>query len=214
MRSPLPSDDFLPDYLNEIINGELAKGERVVWSEQPIASRYVWPSYLIVLFSIPFTAFSVFWMVMARGIVGHFPAQGGGVFSVFRFFPFFGLPFVLIGLAMLSAPYWVLRKARRTVYSITDRRVLLIEGGILDGVNVRSIGPEQLRDVSRTQYADGSGNLIFQRLYRGVPLYPADPRYRGVPFLQVGFYGIPDVKEVEDLVRELASKAGPGGDGQ
>ncbi len=214
MRYPLPSDGFLPDYLNEIIEGELAKGERVVWSGQPIASRLVWPSFAIVLFGIPFTAFALFWMFMARGIVGRAPNPAGGVFPVFRFLPLFGIPFLLIGLAMLSTPYWMLRKTRRTAYAVTDRRVLLVEGGLLGGINIRSLEPEQLHDVTRTQYADGSGNLVLQRQYRGVPLDPTDPRYRGVPFFQVGFYGIPDVKHVEDLVRELASKAQPAGDGR
>ena len=37
-------------------------------------------------------------------------------------FPLFGLPFVLIGLGMLTAPHWAKRKALRTAYAVTDRR--------------------------------------------------------------------------------------------
>jgi hypothetical protein len=201
-------DDFLPAELSARVDGELAKGERVIWTGQPIAWRFVWPSLFIVLFGIPWTAFAIFWMAIAGGISGHVPEQAPDFFSLFRFFPLFGIPFVLIGLAMLSAPYWALRKARRTVYAITDRRVLLIEGGLLGSVRVRSIEPERLNDVTRTQYADGSGNLILQRQYQG------NAQNRGAQFLNIGFYAIPDVKHVEDLVRELASKAAPADDGR
>ncbi len=203
-----PSDDFLPTELTERLDAELAKGERVVWSGQPIAWRFVWPSVFIVLFGIPWTAFAIFWIATASGIAGHVPGEAPGVFSLFRFFPLFGIPFVLVGLVMLSAPYWALRRARRTVYAITDRRALLIEGGLLRGVSVRSIEPERLNDVTRTQFDDGSGSLILRRQYQG------NVHNRGAQFLNIGFHCIPDVKHVEDLVRQLASKAAPADGGR
>jgi hypothetical protein len=41
-------------------------------------------------------------------------------------FPLFGVPFVLIGLGMLAAPYWMRRKAQNTVYALTDKRALIL----------------------------------------------------------------------------------------
>ena len=41
----------------------------------------------------------------------------------------FGLPFVLIGLGMLLAPFAAFRTARRTVYVVTSKRLMTINEG-------------------------------------------------------------------------------------
>ena len=74
-------------------------------------------------------------------------------------FPLFGVPFVTIGLAMLSAPLWAWRSARRTLYTVTDRRLILFESTGGRAISVRSLEPRALRDVRRTERPDGSGSL-------------------------------------------------------
>ncbi len=148
----------------------------------------------MMLFGIPFTAFSVFWMVMASGGVGRAP---GGVFG---FFPLFGIPFLLVGLAMLLSPLWMLRKARRTVYVVTDQRAIIFDGGGI--TRIRSFGPDQLGDLQRNQRSDGSGDLIFEQKI-------SYSRNNHRPHTtDIGFLAIPEVKRVEDLVRELQRSSG------
>ena len=101
----------LADDLASLVEAELAPGERVEWLDQPLPSRRAWSALPVVLFGIPWTAFSVFWVVAASGF--KVPNFDHG----FGFFPLFGLPFVLIGLGMLSSPYWLSRMAARTVRS-------------------------------------------------------------------------------------------------
>ena len=116
------------------------------------------------------------------------------------FFPLFGVPFVLIGLGMLSSPFWCAGKALRTVYVLTDRRAILLDGGAWGGVTVRSILPGRMVDLRRTQYPDGSGNLILGN-------QPGAGGQNGATLVDFGFMSIRDVKEVEDRVRELIRRA-------
>lgn len=188
-----PTDVILPQDLADLVADEIAPGERIAWVGQPIPSRYARRGLGTALFGIPFTAFAFFWIAVASGF--KMPDFSHG----FRLFPLFGIPFVLVGLGMLSSPFWMYLKATRTVYVITDRRALTVERGLWQGVSVRSFEPERLTDLNRTQYPDGSGNLVFQRDYhvsnRG-----------GGHFTDIGFLAIPDVKEAEDRIRDLVHK--------
>ena len=112
----------------------------------------------------------------------------------FDLFPLFGIPFVLVGLAMLSSPYWMIRKAKKTVYVLTADRAIIFDGGF--STTIRSFGPDRLGDLRRKQRADGSGDLIFERELS----FDNDGDRRSTDH---GFLAIPDVKAVEDMVRQL-----------
>ncbi|NLF32561.1 MAG: hypothetical protein GX591_16930, partial [Planctomycetes bacterium] len=129
------SDVELPDDLRRAVEDELDRDERLYWTAQPIPGRLAMKTLPIMLFAIPWTGFAVFWMAAASGF-GQEGLDGPGMC-----FTLFGLPFVLIGLGMFSAPYWVYRKAGRSAYAITDRRAILLDAGWFGGLNVRSFGP-------------------------------------------------------------------------
>jgi hypothetical protein len=124
------------------------------------------------------------------------PLESGGGWT--WLFPLWGVPFILVGLCMLASPLWARRKAGRTLYVITDRRAIIFEGGW--GITVRSFEPQGLTGLKRRQRSDGSGDLILdQKTWRDSD---GDPRTK-----DVGFFGIEQVKEVEDMLRRLASNA-------
>jgi hypothetical protein len=53
-------------------------------------------------------------MLVGRGnLVRHDPE--GGIGDGFQFFPLFGLPFIIIGLLMMSAPLWAYYASRKAV---------------------------------------------------------------------------------------------------
>lgn len=189
----------LPRELRSQVEMELQSGERVVWMDQPIPARYARSSIGLVIFGIPWTAFSIFWVAMAAKGVSSMKGGMGGMIA--WLFPLFGVPFVLIGLGMLSSPWWARRRAARTAYVITDRRAILFEGGWRGGLNVRSFEPASLRgELQRKQHADGSGDLIFQENVRR----DSDGDRR---VTRVGFMAVRDVKGVEEKIRALAQKA-------
>ena len=184
-------DEFLihPE-TTRLYEQELEGGETTRWSGRPNPSRAAWKVSPIVFFAIPWTAFSLFWIAGASGF--KIPDFSGPA----SFFPLFGVPFVLIGLGMLSAPYWAYRKALKTGYFVTNRRVFIIERKGWSGFRVRTFLPEHLDQLERVQRADGSGDLIFDREYRS-------GRNGNGSIVEIGFIGIPEVREVEALIREL-----------
>lgn len=189
----------IPPELRAMIENELQSGERITWTGQPIPGRTTKGSWGIILFGIPWTAFAVFWTYMASGPLRNTHHNPGPIGYLF---PLFGVPFILIGLAMLSSPFWLRRMAARTVYVLTDRRAILFTGGLRRGsMTVRSFQPDQLRQLQRNQNSDGTGDLIFTQdidTGKNGNQYPRD----------VGFIGIRDVKQVEELVRNLAAQTG------
>jgi hypothetical protein len=199
VRSPVIDsmhEGHLPREIAALIGAELASGERIVWAGQPMPGRFARGSIGVVLFGIPWTAFAIFWMAGASGF--KMPNFSNG----FGFFPLFGVPFVLIGFGMLSAPYWARRKAQRTAYVITDRRALILAGGAWKSTTVRSFEPYRLADLRRVQYPDGTGDLIFERTWKR----DSDGDRQSADH---GFLAIREVKAVEGFVRQLANASPP-----
>ncbi|HEX9952239.1 MAG TPA: hypothetical protein VGB53_10750 [Rubricoccaceae bacterium] len=183
----------LPADLDALARDELARGEAVEWAAPPDARRAALSALGIWIFAIPWTAFSVFWTAMASLTVDDWT-------SLAVAFPLFGTPFIAVGLAMLSAPWWAWRVARRTLYIVTDRRAILFEASGARAIGVRSFRPEALRDVRRTERPDGSGSLVFSQTGGR----DADGDRTLTP---VGFANVRDVRAAEDAVRMLAEQA-------
>jgi hypothetical protein len=187
----------IPASLRNKVEMELRSGERILWTAQPIAARLSRASWPIVIFGIFWTAFSVFWVAAAGWGTSRSSTPGP-----FKLFPLFGVPFVLIGIGMLTSPIWMRKKAAKTVYMITDQRAVILSEGIRGKTRVESYAPAQLQSITRDQFADGSGDLIFEtRTWRDSD---GDRRTS-----RVGFFAVPDVKSVEDHIRTLAQKSTP-----
>lgn len=191
----MSSASDLPDDLRQAMIREFV-GEPIRWSGQPSARSAFWRSAGIWLFAIPWTAFALFWETLSLG--GFFGLGGpkGQQWSWFgAFFVLFGLPFVVVGLGMMAAPLWLARRARRSVWVITPRRIACLTLG-RRGVIVRSISPRDLFAIERTEKPDGSGTL---KLIFGEGRDSDGDKVERSETLQ----GIPDVRRVEDAVRRL-----------
>jgi len=178
--------------LQRIALSELEDGENLLWCGRPNAKRAFVASLAIFLFAIPWTAFALFWMWGASGF-GKAPDGFNIIFSLF------GVPFVLIGFAMMAMPYWAYRKAQKTIYALSDRRVVIIEGG--KSKTVHSYGRGDLGTIKRTELADGSGDLTFAQKHST----DSDGDRRTT---DISLIGIPQVRSVEQMLRE-ALIAGP-----
>lgn len=152
----LPPD--LPDDLSRAVIREFA-GEPIRWAGQPSARTAFWRSAAIWLFAVPWTLFALFWETLALGSFSAIGETGGGPWSWFGLvFVLFGLPFIVVGFAMMAAPVWLARRARRSVWVITARRIALMTLG-RRGATVRSILPLAIFAIERSERADGSGSL-------------------------------------------------------
>ncbi len=208
MNEPfLYGDSRLPDELDARVRSELDQGEQLLWVGQPQPRRFARATIPIVLFGIPWTAFAIFWTAMASGLArggGPVPNAGpGALFSIC--FPLWGVPFILIGLGMLSSPFWAGRKAKRTCYALTDRRAILFEAGTFGSVVVRSYRPSGLTKMFRRENADGSGDLVFEEITQ---VRSTNNGGRTTSTQTRGFLGIDNVREIEELLRKaLLSEA-------
>lgn len=150
--------------LDQALRRELLAGERLLWSAQPRAGK-LRRGFGIWLFAIPWTAFALFWEVMA--FLPWFASSKTPQAIQWSFgivMPLFGLPFVAIGLWMLWQPIRAMRGAGDTAYGLTERRLLRVietqgRGGErkVDSLLLRQIGP-----IDRREGRDGFGDLRIQ----------------------------------------------------
>lgn len=180
----------IPPQLRTKVERELVSGERIEWIGMPLPKFFTPAATGAFLFGIPWTAFALFWTGGAA--VG---TSKAGDIGLFRMFPLFGVPFILIGFGLLASPLWAYRKALGSVYVITNRRAITFEGGRT--TVIRSYPPERLQEVYRTEKKDGSGDVIITcRTWRD-----SDGDRRSE---ELGFFRVRDPKAVEALLRKLA----------
>lgn len=170
-----------PQLLHRKILSELQPRERITWMGQPIAKRSA-------LMALP---------VVICGIIWTWPL-GGMAWTAFNsgyprsLFGLLVLPFIGFGLVMLSMPYWAHRIAKNSAYVLTDQRAIIFRSDWRDRLTVLSFTPEKLGDLHVKRYADGSGNLLFER--------SKGDHGR----LAVGFLACPEIEQVETMINALA----------
>lgn len=188
--------------LRNILEPELEHGEQLLWMGKPSPKRMMIPSIFSFGVGVVWTSFIVNFVYMwhagpnnVQGPRGLFGMQG--ILSELFF-----VPFILIGGGMLFSPIWFYLNAKRTVYGVTDKRVLIVRNGRTR--KVQSYGSADIGNVERTERPDGSGDLAFaRRSYRD-----SDGQQRSQA---TQFVGIPNVRSVEKLLRDLCpEKRDPG----
>jgi len=182
----------IPAKLSRKIDRELEPRELIKWIEQPLPRFFTLQSLAYFFFSIPWTAFAIFWMYGAAGF--KIPVLHEGI-KFEHLFALFGVPFVLIGFWMLTSPLRQWLKAFRTVYLITDKRAISIESGWF--TTIRNYSPDQLKDLYRKERGDGTGDVVITtRLRRGS---------EGNSWTEeIGFMNVRNPREVERLLQQLA----------
>jgi len=183
----------LPQHLQQRLRDELKAGETIAWAGQPDPNGYMRTGFTLWYFFIPWTALSLFMMAALSGFKWPRFDQEWNLGLLFV------LPFLLIGLAGLYAPFWARRKAVSTIYAITNQRALVIDGA--RSIKVKTYLPVDIGILEKTVYKDGSGDLIL----RTENYDDSDGNQRT---LTEGFFAIDDVRHVEHLIERLA-KAGP-----
>lgn len=186
-------ENQIPNALRDLIDRELASGEHVQWMQMPVPRYFTPRATAAFLAGIPCTAFALFWTATAA-----WGTSRGGDAGLLRVFPLFGVPFILIGLALLSGPFWAHRKALKSVYVITNRRAITFDGGW--SMTVRSYPPERLTEVFRKEKKDGIGDVVItHRAWRD------SDGYRHTE--ELGFLNVREPKVVESMLNTLAGQA-------
>jgi Bacterial PH domain len=173
---------------------EIGVGERLLWSGRPRQGLMLRPGdALLIPFSLLWGGFAIFWE--------------GAVFKMNApfFFRLWGIPFVLVGLYLIVGRFFAdARQRDRTLYAITNERVIIISGLFKEAV--QSLNLKTLSDISLSEQRDGSGT---------VSLGPSSPYAwfassgwpGGRQYLAPALEGIPDARSVYETIRQAQKAA-------
>jgi hypothetical protein len=159
------------------VEPDLEPGERVLWTGRPDAQRVARRALPILLLGVTWALIALFsWQPWSHPL---------------RLVP---AVFVWLGARICCTPFTLYRTALQTSYVITDRRVLILTEGKRRKLEL--YGAVDLCETDRQEQADGSGDLLFARRQ--------EKDSDGVPrTVDVKFVGIPQVRAVEHLLRQL-----------
>jgi hypothetical protein len=195
-------DAALPPGLKAFAEREFL-GERMLWAARPDKRIAALLSFGIWIFAIPWTAFALFWIAFPMSALYetysgvNIGAPKGTPPLIMWVFAIFGIPFVLIGLGMMLAPFAAIRKGWRTLYVLTNKRLAVLEGGRT--ISVVTIRPDEISGFSRKEGPDGRGTLT---VHQGFERDSDDDRVEKKTELGV----IDGVRKVEELVRGLKER--------
>lgn len=199
--------DSLHPRTRAVLERELERGERLLWCASPGPGAVAFGTRFVpILGGVVFLGFALAWMGMAWFATRSAPDGGG---QLGQFFPLFGLPFLLFGIAFATSPWWYLgRRVRRIAHALTDRRAIVASPGF-GSYRVQSFRPGDVARIEKTIRDDGSGDLEFV-----VTVQPSDiVLVAGLPMrVQLrgpyrppapGFQGVANVNEVEARLRSV-----------
>jgi len=127
-------------------NAYIAPDEHVLWRGKPEkGGLFTASDVFMLLFSIAWCGFAVFWEITALTSGAPLPMA------------LFGIPFVLIGLYMVFGRFFHTAHLRqRTLYVITSRKILRYRNGNIDYMFFRNMPPVRLR-----LRKNGCGTIVF-----------------------------------------------------
>ena len=169
-----------------ILKNALNENESIIWAETPGTSQFQKLSIFYSIFSIPFTAFSIFWIYMALSISSKAPS------AISYIFPIFGIPFVVIGLLAFLSPLWAAFARKRSACIITDQRVVVLINKVFSS-SLYSYERSNLKIIQKVIRGNGSGDLIFEERF----IFPQSP----LP-IKIGFLGIKEPNKIERLIKD------------
>jgi hypothetical protein len=184
--------------LPELVVRQLRAGERVLWAGRPSAAR------LVRIIDLPALGFGALWTtIVLTAMLAATRAESPLMVKVFFFV------FLLIGISTAFGGI-VTRgiRLRRTVYAVTDQRLLTLTGETLQANDVRHITETRV-----TVRPDGSGDLFFTGEFDQLAqIGQLPPQVQKLAFslassqrtgAAIGFQGIPDVLAVQAIVEGL-----------
>lgn len=185
--------------LTDDIRSELQPGERLLWCGKPAPIRVMLRDGARLLGMLG----SIVAVVFMIGIFTLFLRDMGpvnvtdGLFGFGMFNTILGLMIIIIVLASAAPMLNDYLRAGRQVYAVTDQRLMIVTlPALWWGHSVQSFGPQDIRALTRRTHSNGTGDVIFSsETYRVRRKYGYSTRTR-----DVGFFGIPDAREVEQLI--------------
>jgi hypothetical protein len=204
---PLPQMENASGVVGDVLAGahgalrrHLQQGEELLWVGQPDPSKHFSSmDRILIPFSILWAGFAILWETV--NIAAGAPA----------FFAVFGAAFVAAGLYFTFGRFiYKAHRKRRTIYAVTNRRVLSVVGTRSDE-SVESMYLRSIPSVSVNARADGSGNVMLTSTPWMYSMYlnsGMDFAVRSLGGGGVNFFDIPGARAVGHLVDSLVASLG------
>lgn len=184
-----------------VLRNEMDDGEQLLWSGKPRPSRLAMQMLPVSVFGLFFGGFAIVLDSFALGMIlhagpafSHGATSSSGTPAMAWIFPVFGLPFVAVGLGMILSPLFAFRRAKTTVYGVTDCRAIIVTAR--RGKTVKSYRARDIDNISRVERSDGTGDVTFAHQYS----YTNDGNRNTTT---IGFFGIPEPREVEKMIQAI-----------
>ena len=201
---------FFPE---DIIKCELRQDEELLWHGMPNPSEMAKKGLPVTIFGALFTTVAFFMFTEAIMFFGFGGIQNLKVvfkygFRFFRFsmedmiFPLVSFVFVIIGLLVMLTPLWIYKRAKRTFYGISNKRCLIIQSKKYKDVHSYDI--DKVKILNKLEKSDRSGSIIFAKELS--ESYDSDTHRRRTTYRDIGFYGIPNVRDVENIINSIISE--------
>lgn len=116
---------------NPQINILLDDNEKVLWKGKPVLKVYILSALSLTIFGFFFLGFSLIWEFFA-------------IFTCVM--ALFGIPFIVIGLAMVLSPLWRYLSHKNVEYVFTDKRVIFSSG--IMGKDFKVIDYDKIQNIS------------------------------------------------------------------
>ncbi len=164
-----------------MVENNLMRDEEILWVGKPVPRLFSAANLGAFIFSLPWLGFIAFWTWGA--------AQGSAIFACFS------IPFWCVGIGLFCSPWWGVRRQKRTVYLVTNRRAMELYPGIFGSFksHVWPLEPGMVK--SCTVRKDGSGDLIMG--------YEERCGKHGTHTVPSGFMNVPEVRRVEQFLYDL-----------
>ncbi|MCM1988618.1 hypothetical protein [Oceanirhabdus seepicola] len=195
---------FFPE---DIIKSELRQDEELLWYGMPNPSEMAKKGLPVTIFGAIFTTVAFFMFSEAIMFFGFGGIQNFNLlfkygFKFFRFsigdliFPLVSFLFVIIGILVMLTPLWIYKRAKRTFYGVSNKRCLIIQAKKYK--NIHSYDIDKVQILNKLEKSDGSGSIIFAKELN--ESYDSDTHRRRTTYKDIGFYGIPNVRDVENII--------------
>ncbi len=177
--------------ITPVIKAELEPDEKLLWSGQPGALNAALPTIPVFIFALIWTAFSALFVWVSFGTT-----KSG---QPLWFMSIIGVPFLLIGLLLLTSPFYAFYLAKKTFYAVTDRNLYVIKEG--KDKTVEKYSRADLINPIRTE-SGGRGTLKWSLQGEA-----AKPSYRKKNTSgELIFADIENPRQLEKLLRETENR--------
>ncbi len=178
---------------NASVKDYILHDETLLWTGKPVKPIKLLPGEKFnIIFGIFWTAFAIFWMVLAFWTTKRFDEQD---LWIMKIFPFFGVPFLLVGIYLIFlSPLRIMSKRKNLEYALTNKRILIFNNG-----KTQTLNAFEYSDIQNVNFgcdADGIGAVTFFNTKAGMSTIVNGHSSHSNVRTICGLYNIENVKKV------------------